>query len=100
MPDKGTVVPLPPTAKRLEEAKTLETPQSFVPGTSVSAGQSWQAAGPARKMMPVGVVGALGASYTVFEKNWRAASATRRTTRASRGACAAARASPPAAAAS
>ena len=49
MPDKGTVVPLPPTAKRLEEAKTLETPQSFVPGTSVSAGQSWQAAGPARK---------------------------------------------------
>ena len=70
MPDKGTVVPLPPTAKRLEEAKTLETPQSFVPGTSVSAGQSWQAAGPARKMMPVGVVGALGASYTVFEKNW------------------------------
>ena len=45
MPDKGTVVPLPPTAKRLEEAKTLETPQSFVPGTSVSAGQSWQAAG-------------------------------------------------------
>ena len=60
MPDKGTVVPLPPTAKRLEEAKALETPQSFVPGTSVSAGQSWQAAGPARKMMPVGVVGALG----------------------------------------
>ena len=44
MPDKGTVVPLPPTAKRLEEAKALETPQSFVPGTSVSAGQSWQAA--------------------------------------------------------
>ena len=69
MPDKGTVVPLAPSAARLAAAEKLETPQNFVPATTVQSGQ-WAAGGPARKMMPVGVVGELGSAYTVFEKNW------------------------------
>ena len=69
MPETGTVVPLPPSERRLKEAETLATPQNFVPGTSVAAGQ-WASSGPARRMVPVGVAGELGSSYTVFEKNW------------------------------
>ncbi|KAH8081611.1 RNA binding-protein [Aureococcus anophagefferens] len=64
MPDKGTVVPLAPSAARLAAAEKLETPQNFVPATTVQSGQ-WAAGGPARKMMPVGVVGELGSAYTV-----------------------------------
>jgi len=71
MPETGTVIPVPPSQERIEEASKLERPQNFVPSTSVSAA-AWGAAGaPARKMVPVGVAGELGSSYTVFEKNWR-----------------------------
>ena len=42
MPDKGTVVPLPPSAERLAAADSLAKPQNFVPATSVSAGE-WAA---------------------------------------------------------
>lgn len=67
MPETGTIIPLPPTQQELNAAGALEKPQNFFPQSSVS---SSQASGPARKMVPVGVVGGLGSSYTVFEKNW------------------------------
>ncbi|KAJ1458573.1 hypothetical protein M885DRAFT_614423 [Pelagophyceae sp. CCMP2097] len=70
MTEKGTVVPLPPSVERLEQAARLEKPQNFVPSTSTAA-KEWGTGGPARAMMPVGVVGELGSSYTVFEKNWQ-----------------------------
>lgn len=68
-PEKGTIIALPPSQERLDEAARMEKPQNFVPSTSVNAAQ-WASEGPARKMAPVAVVGAMGSSYTVFEKNW------------------------------
>lgn len=60
MPDTGTLIPLPPSAKRLEEAQSLEQPQRFVPETTAVKSQS----------RPTAVLGELGASFTVFEANW------------------------------
>ena len=38
-PEKGTIVPLPPSAERLEAVAKLEKPQNFVPSVSVNAKQ-------------------------------------------------------------
>ena len=45
---------------------------NFVPEVTVS-GDQWGLTGPARKMIPVATEGPLGASYTVYEKNWTCA---------------------------
>lgn len=64
MPEKGTIIPLPASAQRLEEAAKLEK-ASVV--SSVASG-TWEAS---QKATPVGVAGDQGSSYTVFEANWR-----------------------------
>ena len=66
---EGTVIPLPPTEAEVAAGLKLAKPENFVPSMTANA-ESW-GGGPSRRLVPVGVVGALGSSYTVFEKNWK-----------------------------
>lgn len=60
---EGRVVPLAPTEAELKSA----IGKPYVPEIIKTQGEDWQQG---RKSVAVGVVGALGSSYTVFEKSW------------------------------